>query len=105
VAAAIAQRIIHRELERQPELALEWISEALRLAGGGGEIVLRMNPTDRENLGPQVERVAQAIGQLAPSQVVADPAITPGGCVVETRFGQIDQQIEAQLARIQEELK
>ena len=32
------------------------------------------------------------------------PAITPGGCRVETRFGTIDQQFETQLARIEEEL-
>lgn len=105
VAAAIAQRIIRRELEHHPEISLEWIREALRLAAGGGEIVLRLNPTDRENLGQQVERVAQAVAQLAPSQIVADPAVTPGGCVVESRFGRVDQQIEAQLARIEEELE
>ena len=32
------------------------------------------------------------------------PSITPGGCRVETRYGAIDQQFEAQLARIEEEL-
>jgi len=35
---------------------------------------------------------------------VADPDITPGGCRVDTQFGSIDQQLETQLARIEEEL-
>ena len=35
---------------------------------------------------------------------MADPEIARGGCRVETRFGTIDQQFEAQLARIEEEL-
>jgi flagellar assembly protein FliH len=105
VATEIAQRVIRRELAQRPEIALDWISEALRLAAGGSDIKLRLNPADHESLGTQVERIAQALCQLAPTAIVADPAITPGGCVVDTRFGQIDQQIEAQLARLQEELK
>ena len=36
--------------------------------------------------------------------IVADPEITTGGCRVETQFGMIDQQFEAKLERIEEEL-
>ncbi|MFQ5550985.1 MAG: FliH/SctL family protein [Gemmatimonadales bacterium] len=36
--------------------------------------------------------------------IVADSAVSPGGCFVETEFGNIDQQFETQLARIEEEL-
>ena len=105
VAAEIAQRVIRRELERRPEIALDWVSEALRLAAGGSDITLRLNPTDHENLGSHVARIAQSLCHLAPTDIVADPTVTPGGCIVDTRFGQIDQQIESQLARIQDELK
>ena len=41
---------------------------------------------------------------LGETQIVADAAISPGGCRVETRFGAIDQTFEAQLARVEEEL-
>jgi flagellar assembly protein FliH len=105
VAAAIAERIIRRELDRQPEIALEWIAEALRLAAGSAQIKLYLNPVDHEHLGTQVERLAESLCQLAASDIVGDPSVSPGGCRVETKFGEIDQQIEAQLARIQEELK
>jgi flagellar assembly protein FliH len=105
VATTIAERIIRREIEQRPEITLDWISESLRLAAGGSEVTLRLNPADHENLRTQVERIAHSLGKLAPTSVVADPEITPGGCVVDTRFGQIDQQIESQIARIREELK
>jgi flagellar biosynthesis/type III secretory pathway protein FliH len=39
-----------------------------------------------------------------PSAVVADESISPGGCRIETRYGEVDQQIEAQLRRIEEDL-
>jgi flagellar assembly protein FliH len=104
VATAIAQRIIRRELVSRPEITLELVEEALRLATGSSEITVYLSVGDHEHLGPQVERLAVALGQLAPSRVLADPEITLGGCRVETRFGEIDLQIESQLRRVEEEL-
>ena len=105
VASAIAERIIRQELNRQPEIAHQWIAEALRLAAGSATIRLHLNPIDHEHFGSQVERLAQSMCQLAATEIVPDPDVSAGGCRVETKFGEIDQQIEAQLARIQEELK
>lgn len=104
VAAAIAARIIRREIRQQPEIPLEWIRDALRLAAGASDVTLHLNPSDYELLGTGTEQLARALGKLAPTNVVADPAVSAGGCVVQTRLGSIDQQIETQLARIQEEL-
>ena len=104
VATAIAERIIRRQLDRQPEIALDLIGDALRLAAGAAEITLHINPTDHANLGSQVERLGATLCRLAPSQIVADPDVSPGGCRVETKFGQIDQQIESQIRRIEEDL-
>ncbi len=42
---------------------------------------------------------------LGETQIVADASVSPGGCRVETRFGSIDQTFEAQLARVEEELR
>jgi flagellar assembly protein FliH len=104
VCTAIAERIIRRELAREPQITLELIAETLRLAAGAAEITVHLNPIDYQNLGSQVERLAKTLCQLAPSDIVADPEITAGGCRVETKFGAIDRQIEAQLRRIEEDL-
>jgi flagellar assembly protein FliH len=104
VSTAIAARIIRRELAQDPQITLDSIAEALRLAAGSAEITLRISPQDYENLGAQVERLAATLCQLSPSQVMADETISPGGCRVETRFGEVDQQIESQLRRIEEDL-
>ena len=66
--------------------------------------MLHLHPEDHANLGQQVTRLTAEMAALGPTTVVADPAISPGGCRVETRFGSIDQQFEAQLARIEKEL-
>ncbi len=104
VSSAIAERIIRRELAHEPNITLDLVAESLRLAMGAAEITLHVNPTDYENLGSQIKRLAVSLAQLTPNEIVADPSISPGGCRVETRFGEIDQQIESQLRRIEEEL-
>jgi flagellar assembly protein FliH len=104
VASAIAERIIRRELSHDPQITLDSIADALRLAAGMTEISLHISPTDYENLGTQIDRLAETLGHLAPSAIVADATITLGGCRVKTKFGEIDQQIESQLRRIEEEL-
>jgi flagellar assembly protein FliH len=104
LAAAIAARLCRRELSRQPDITLQWVREALELAAGNAEIILRLNPADHAALANHVESIAKQLAGLASVRIVADPAISAGGCRVDTQFGSLDQQIEAQLARISQEL-
>ena len=104
LATVIAERIVRRQLHEEPEIALDIIREALQLAAGSASVSIRLSPTDFQHLGSQVERLAETLCRLGPAKVVSDSSITSGGCRVETRFGAIDQQIETQLARIEEEL-
>lgn len=104
VSTAIAAKLIRREITHEPQITLDLVSESLRLATGSAEIKIHINPTDYEHLGSQIEKVASALAQLAPSAIVADETVGPGGCRVTTRYGEIDQRIESQLKRIEEEL-
>jgi flagellar assembly protein FliH len=105
VIAAISARVIRRELAREPTIALDLVAEALRLATGMTDVTLHVNPTDYEHMGSQIEQLSKTLRGLAPNQIVADAAISPGGCRIETQFGTINQQIEAQLCRIEQDLE
>ena len=104
VATLIAGRVIRRELSQQPEIALDLVREALELAAGSAQVRIHLHPADHQSLGPQVQTVVREFASLGTAELIADPQVTPGGCRVETQFGVIDQQIESQLARIEEEL-
>jgi flagellar assembly protein FliH len=104
LAAAIAERLCRRELSRQPQITLAWVREALEMAAGNAEIILRLSPQDHASLATHVETITRQLTGLGSVRTVADAAITAGGCRVDTEFGLLDQQIEAQLARITEEL-
>jgi len=104
LATQIAARIVRRELKSQPDIPLDLIREALELASGQGTVTLHLHPDDHTSLGNRIENLAGQIGRLGPTNIVADDSITKGGCKVVSQFGEIDQQIESQLARIEREL-
>jgi flagellar assembly protein FliH len=104
VAAAIAARLIRREIPQHPEITLALVREALELAAGSSQVRIHLNPADHQALSPQVHTLIQELAAVGTPEVIADGQIAPGACRVETRFGVIDQQFEAQLARIEEEL-
>jgi flagellar assembly protein FliH len=104
VATAIASRIARREVQRQPDITLTLIREALEMAAGSTQIQLRLHPADHAALGGQVQALVAELARAGGAEVIADEAISLGGCRVDTRSGGIDQQFEAQLARIEEEL-
>jgi flagellar assembly protein FliH len=104
LATAIAERLVRRELGRSPEITLDLVREALDLAAGSERITLHLNPADYETLGEQAGQLTARLSETTATDIVADPAVSPGGCLIETEFGDIDQQFETQLARIEEEL-
>lgn len=104
LAAAIAARVLRRDVEKQPELALPLVREALELAASSPQVQLALNPADHQTLAPHIERLTREMARLGRVEIIADAQITRGGCRVSTRAGSIDQRIETQLARIEEEL-
>lgn len=104
LATRIAERVLRRELERRPELPVTLVRESLELAVGADGARLLLNPDDLAHLGSQVEQVTREFSRAGAVELTADPRISAGGCRLETRHGSIDQQIETQLRRIEEEL-
>jgi flagellar assembly protein FliH len=104
IATAIAGRIVRREIERTPEVTLTLIRETLELATAA-DAKLLLNPTDIDCLGKQLESLLAELGRASSVRIAADGGISRGGCRLETRLGSVDQRLEVQLARIEEELR
>lgn len=95
LAVAIARRILAREVAAGD--AVEAIAAAaLAEARERREVVLRIHPADAARIRGARERLDALLlrGALA---VREDPAVPPGGAVVETEAGSLDARIETQL--------
>ena len=103
-AAAIAGRIIRREVALAPDVTLALVQEALELAAGSPQIRLLLHPADKQAFGSQVKQLAEQVARIATLEIEADNNVPQGSCRLETQHGVIDQTFQAQLARIEEEL-
>ncbi len=104
LAARMAERILRHELDHEPQAPLALIRESLELASGSASITIHLSPQDCRHLSAASEKIIDSLKELAPARIMADASVAPGGCLVRTEFGEIDQRLESQLDRIAEEL-
>lgn len=91
LALTIARRIVYREVSLDPELIAAMAHVALKKLGTTSPATIRLNPEDYTVVAGDGERWAGM-----PVNVVPDPAISRGGCLVESEFGRIDASIDRQ---------
>lgn len=91
LALTLARRVVHREVTLDPELAAALAHVALERLGTNTPATIRLNPEDYTIVAQDSARWgSQAV------TVVPDPAISRGGCLVESAFGSVDATIERQ---------
>jgi type III secretion system HrpE/YscL family protein len=104
LALRVAEKILRRRLDMQPDAVLPMVEEALAAARGhgGGAIVLRAHPDDAAALNDLRARLRLQGPRWESVEVVADAEMRRGGCRVETGYGTIDASVETQLRAIEQ---
>ena len=100
----MARRIVGRELETDRDAIRRVIDEALGELGRSGRIVVRVSPPDAEVLREAIDRNRWAPPSMVELEIVADPAVTNGGCVLESDYGRVDATVETQLDELAQTL-
>jgi flagellar assembly protein FliH len=96
LALALARRIVRREIAADEELVMALARVALDKLGEAGPATIRLHPEDFARAAARgAERWA-----AAHVSVVADPAVSRGGCLVESPFGFVDASIDAQFQEL-----
>lgn len=101
LSLAIADKVIPNAIGELPDALLTVVNQALSKVLTGTRLNLRVNPEDLERL--QANQSELALPPIDPARLTwsADPTVGPGGCLVETDFGDIDARIEHQLTLIE----
>jgi flagellar assembly protein FliH len=96
LSVAIARRILQREVSVDPELTAALAHIALERLGGAAPATVRLHPDDY---------AVVSAGQLVPLggrqvEILPDPSVARGGCLVESEFGFINASVDAQVDEI-----
>lgn len=100
LALRIAEIVLQREVSTSVDPGMDAIARAMGLVPEDGTVRVRLNPADLATLG-------DVDGVLPGRQVelIGDPAISSGGCVIAVGATRIDAQIPAALGRVAEVLR
>lgn len=97
LAVDIAAQVLRHEVQTRRETILPVVREALALVEQArAQPTLRLAPADIE----LVRAALQDDGQLQGCRIVADAAIVPGGCRIESSSGEIDASLATRWRRV-----
>ncbi len=96
LALAVARKVLGRELAVGSGAVADLAARAIEEARDRRDVVLRVNPVDAPAVRAAEGRLA-AIPTRARLALREDPAVAPGGAVVETEGGRVDASAETQL--------
>ncbi|MCC6335726.1 MAG: flagellar assembly protein FliH [Myxococcales bacterium] len=95
----VARRILEQELSSSPEALFSLVRSAVRRVGDARRLVIRLHPGDVERVGSQEGR--QRLGlSLMQVEVVADPALGAGDCVIESEQATVDGRLATRLDEV-----
>jgi len=104
LAVAVARKVINREMETNPEIVVDMVKRAIQKATDREELTVRVNPDNLDVTINARDDISQQVKGIRKLKVLADPAIAPGGCVVESHNGTVDARIERQMNEIEQAL-
>lgn len=101
LACKIAEKIIGRDIERQPELMMEMCATAIEQIRSARSMILRVHPKTAQVLRSRKPELMELIGRAVDLAIREDQDVAPVGCIVQTEFGTIDAQLPTQFEMLQ----
>lgn len=101
LACKIAEKIIGRDIERQPELLIDMCATAIEQIRSARSMILRVHPKTAQVLRSRKPELMELIGRAVDLAIREDPEVAPVGCIVQTEFGTVDAQLPTQFEMLQ----
>lgn len=102
IALAATEKLLGDRIDREPELLLRWVAEAINAARSASGLVIAVHPETLADLGQQLENLLSAPDLPESCHVEPDESVPRDGVVVRQAGGQIDAGLTAQLHRLTE---
>lgn len=97
----MSRKVVKVISENQREVVISNVVQALRKVRDRGNIIIRVNLTDLKLATAHTKDFIRMLEGAKSINVAEDSSVDPGGCVIETDFGEIDARISSQLAELE----
>lgn len=104
LSIAIAEKIVKREVEEDPDLTFRVVADVVRRLQGRGRTCIRVHPSVKTAVEELQDELLSASEGITNLEFVADTSIEPGGCVIETEFGRLDARLETRFLDVSQSL-
>ncbi len=106
ISVDIAQKIIKKEIEQDPQVLFNTIVDVLKtLSKEETKVTLRVNPAEVNQTKEAVPELINMAGIDTKVVVLADETVTEGGCQVTTTNGIVDATLETRIEVVKKALR
>ena len=100
LVAAVAQRVVRRELTVDPDVLRSTIHAALEKLYDQERVTLRVHPGDLDAMREQRVGFLEEFKGIEHLEIVPCEEVSPGGCIAESTRMYLDARLDTQLERI-----
>jgi flagellar assembly protein FliH len=97
----LTRKVVKAITESQRTVILQNVVQSLRKVKSRGNVIIRVNMADLKLTTEHTKNFIRMMEGVKGIQVVEDSTVDPGGCIIETDFGEIDARIASQLAELE----
>ena len=99
----IVEKVVHHQIYND-HVIYHTARSMLEYTAGHERVLIRVNPDEIRVLEPYHDEFLTAIGEAVSLEIIEDPNVAPGGCLLETNLATIDAQVDTQLAKVRQTL-
>jgi len=101
----IVRKVVKVVSEAERKVVVENVREALKKVGKETEIAIRVNLGDLGLVTKHKKAFIAMVEELKNVRIEEDSRVDPGGCIIETSFGDIDARVQTQLQVLEEKIR
>jgi flagellar assembly protein FliH len=100
LALAAARRVCKHDVGKSSATVRANVQALLEMVKHEHDLEVHLNPAECDALRAALPELIASTGRLAHVEIVADPIVERGGCLLHTSSGTIDASVELQLERV-----
>lgn len=101
LSISIAEKIIGAEVETNPDVVINIVKQAMEKMKSREEVTIKVHPDDLEHVQANRNVFAAMVEGIKDLDIIGDPRVDRGSCLIETNLGNTDARIKTQLGAIE----